>query len=262
MKNNLQFPTLRAEDIECRVQSVTPKGLILLLYKDARCDMRILDETVGKMGWQRGHESINGNLFCKVGIKDHETNEWIWKSDAGSPSNTEAEKGHASDSFKRACFNWGIGRELYTSPFIFIPIEKLENNELTTKKDKLTTTATFKPKVKEISYENGEIVKLIIENSKEKVIYSNYKKSKEKLTTNEPEQKEKSKVGKSIGQYVKIVTKDAERIESILFNKGYTAQEISKFIKYKFGCNLMDLTSDKYDEALIMAQRTIEKKAV
>jgi hypothetical protein len=92
--------------------------------------MNILDETVGASNWQREHYECKGNLFCRVGIcvetKKGEAifPEWVWKSDCGTESNTEAQKGEASDSFKRACFNWGIGRELYTSPFIWIPADK------------------------------------------------------------------------------------------------------------------------------------------
>lgn len=125
-----KFRDLRAEEIEVRVQSVKEKGIILLLYKDARVDMNILDETVGAERWQREHYECKGNLFCRVGIcvetkkGDSIFPEWVWKSDCGTESNTEAQKGEASDSFKRACFNWGIGRELYTSPFIFVSSEK------------------------------------------------------------------------------------------------------------------------------------------
>lgn len=114
------FRLLRADEIECRVQMVKENGFSLLLYKDARCDMNILDETVGAVNWQRKHSDHTGNLFCSVGIRNAESGEWTWKEDAGAPSNTEAQKGHASDSFKRACVNWGIGRELYTAPFIWI----------------------------------------------------------------------------------------------------------------------------------------------
>ena len=118
----MNFRDLTADEIECRVQSVKQNGLVLLLYKNARCDMNILDETVGAENWQREHYECKGNLFCRVGIWCN--NAWVWKSDCGVESNTEAQKGEASDSFKRACFNWGIGRELYTAPFIWIPASK------------------------------------------------------------------------------------------------------------------------------------------
>lgn len=117
------FRLLKADEIECRVSTINEKGLTLLLYKDARVDQNILDETVGPERWQRTHTVINDNLFCSVGIRFDSDNqhEWVWKQDVGVESNTEKEKGQASDAFKRACFNWGIGRELYTAPFIWIP---------------------------------------------------------------------------------------------------------------------------------------------
>lgn len=114
-----EFRLLKADEIEARVSHVTDKGVVILLYKDARCDMNILDETVGPMNWQRSHSRENAN--CTVSIWDVDKKMWISKEDTGTESNTEAEKGLASDSFKRACFNWGIGRELYTAPFCFFP---------------------------------------------------------------------------------------------------------------------------------------------
>ena len=114
----MKFRNLRADEIEVRVQSIKEKGVVLLLYKNARCDMNIFDETVGPENCQREHYECKGNLFCGVVILC--ANGWVCKSDCGAESNTEKEKGEASDSFKRACFNWGIGRELYTSPFIFV----------------------------------------------------------------------------------------------------------------------------------------------
>ena len=102
----MKFRPLRADEIEVRVQSIKEKGVILLLYKNARCDMNILDETVGAENWQREHYECKGNLFCRVGIRCADG--WIYKSDCGAESNTEKEKGEASDSFKRACVNWGM----------------------------------------------------------------------------------------------------------------------------------------------------------
>lgn len=151
----MNFRDLTADEIECRIQSVHKegKGLVLLLYKNARCDMNILDETVGAENWQRDHYECKGNLFCRVSIcvetKKGESvfPEWVWKSDCGVESNTEAQKGEASDSFKRACFNWGIGRELYTAPFIWIPADKC-------------TISNGK------CYDKFEVEKIIIENKK------------------------------------------------------------------------------------------------
>lgn len=125
------IPLLTAADIECRVQSVSRAktgrvGAVLLLYKDARVDMRILDQVFGPGNWQRTHEVINGNLFCNIDIWDPQKGAWVRKQDVGVESNTEKEKGQASDAFKRAGFNVGIGRELYTGPFIYV---ELADNE-------------------------------------------------------------------------------------------------------------------------------------
>lgn len=119
------FRLLRADEVEVRVGQISKSGssrqwYSLLLYKDARCDMSILDETLGSFGWQRDHKEIKGVVYCGVGIVNPVSGQLIWKWDAGSESNTEKEKGEASDSFKRACVNWGIGRELYTSPKMFV----------------------------------------------------------------------------------------------------------------------------------------------
>lgn len=113
-----KFRNLLANEIEVRVNQIKSKFFSLLLYKDARCDMNILDETVGSYNWKREHSRDNAN--CTVSLWDKEKQQWISKEDTGTESNTEKEKGLASDSFKRACFNWGIGRELYTSPTINI----------------------------------------------------------------------------------------------------------------------------------------------
>lgn len=114
----MEFRLLKANEIDCRIGTINENGLSLLLYKDARVDQNILDETVGNMNWQRHHSRDNAN--CTVAIWDAAKNQWIEKEDTGTESNTEKEKGLASDSFKRACVNWGIGRELYTAPFIWL----------------------------------------------------------------------------------------------------------------------------------------------
>lgn len=122
----MAFRDLTANEIEVRVSRITNAGVELLLYKDARCDMRILDETVGAENWQCEYYEHKNTLFCKVGIfTDYDRGPmWVWKSNAGAPSNMEAQKGEASDAFKRACFTWGIGRELYTAPRIFVYADK------------------------------------------------------------------------------------------------------------------------------------------
>lgn len=150
---------LSAQDIECRAQQVAKdfSWCSLLLYKNARVDMQILDETFGRFGWKRSHELINGRLYCTVSIYDDEKGQWVSKQDVGVESNTEAEKGQASDAFKRACFNVGIGRELYTAPKIFISLTKddVKNSRLSTRFD-----------VRAIEYTNNQISYLQIVDNK------------------------------------------------------------------------------------------------
>ena len=161
------FRKLRADEIECRIGSVGAKGFTMLLYKDARCDMNILDETFTPFGWQREHKEIKGVVYCGVGIHcappvangELSMNQWVWKWDAGAESYTEKEKGEASDSFKRACVNWGIGRELYTAPLIFIraKTEPVGNGyRLSDKRD------GYGYKVAQIEYKDGRISHLVI----------------------------------------------------------------------------------------------------
>ena len=160
----MEFRLLNAEEIEVRVAQVTEKGLSLLLYKDARVDQNILDETVGAMNWQRHHSRDNAN--CIVSIWDAEKGQWIEKEDTGTESNTEAEKGLASDSFKRACFNWGIGRELYTAPFIWVTADKC--NIFKNSKGKLTSNDKFV--VEKILYDDKrKIVAISIMNTSQKI---------------------------------------------------------------------------------------------
>ena len=175
-----KFRLLTADEIECRVAQIKASGLSLLLYKDARCDMNILDECVGMMNWQKRYSRDNRN--CEVGIYDSEKKEWIWKEDTGTESNTEQEKGLASDSFKRACFNWGVGRELYSAPFIWIGKEScnIEANG-----QRYVCSDRFK--VSSISYDDRERISYLrIINSKNgKTVYEwrNGKLSRSQLIT-------------------------------------------------------------------------------
>lgn len=158
---------LRADEIECRVSIINERGLALLLFKDARVDQKILDETFTPFGWRRTHQSIEGNLYCTVEVWDKEKSQWIAKQDVGTTSYSEKEKGQASDSFKRACFNWGIGRELYTAPFIWITAEAVKIQK---KDNKFVTSEKFS--VEAISYnKQREIIELVIVNGRGCKVY-------------------------------------------------------------------------------------------
>lgn len=161
----MKFRRLNADEVEVRVSQIRENGVYLLLYKDARVDQNMLDETVGAENWQRSHQLIGNNLYCTVSIYDEDKNAWISKQDVGTESNTEKEKGQASDSFKRACVNWGIGRELYTAPRI-----KVEPSDVNMTKDGRTYD---KFTVKEIGYDDsGNINVLQIYNeSKQKIVF-------------------------------------------------------------------------------------------
>ena len=165
----MKFRKLKANEIEARVATVNASGCSLLLYKDARVDQKLLDETLGVFGWKRSHQLIGDRLYCTVEVWDATKEQWISKQDVGTESYTEKEKGQASDSFKRACFNLGIGRELYSAPFIWVSsgICDIRNDN-----GRYTTKDRFE--VQDIGYdEEGDINKLTIINAKSNnVVYT------------------------------------------------------------------------------------------
>lgn len=221
VENKNSIRPLFASEIECRVGTMKSdgSGCSLLLYKDARVDMRILDEVFGEMNWKRHHDVVNGNLFCTLSIWDSEKKEWVSKQDVGTESNTEKEKGQASDAFKRAGFNWGIGRELYTGPFIWITLEKNEVYQGKTGSPALST----KFSVKEIGYnEQKEIVLLVIADNKGRIRYT-YGNTKEKVyTPNIPASNASGKVytGVEIDRAIKEMTsvKSRQELEKVWAN--------------------------------------------
>lgn len=205
-KSLQEIPLLTHLDIECRIQSVKQAksgavGAILLLYKDARVDMRILDQVYGSGNWQRTHEVINGNLFCNIDIWDAEKQCWVRKQDVGTESNTEKEKGQASDAFKRAGFNIGIGRELYTAPFIYVV---LYEDEYYTQGTSVKCAATVKFAVSHIGYnDRREITQLVVVDRRGNVRFDMLSKvttapqkntnRKESPTAKQPSQQQDSK---------------------------------------------------------------------
>lgn len=197
----MEIRTLNVDDVECRVAMVKgPEngkkgGCSLLLYKDARCDMRILDEVFGPMNWKREHRVIGDRLYCTISVWDNVKCQWISKEDVGTESYTEKEKGQASDSFKRAGFNWGIGRELYTAPFIWIP---LEDSEIVRRGQSLGVKPKFI--VRSIGYnDKREINKLIISDDKGRIRFE--------MKENEPEQDDKEALSKFVSATKKILVK-------------------------------------------------------
>lgn len=225
---------LKASEIECRVQSVkktkTSVGCILLLYKDARVDMKLLDETYGPKNWQRTHEVINGNLFCNIEIWDEEKKCWVKKQDVGTESNTEKEKGQASDSFKRAGFNWGIGRELYTAPFIWID---LKDGEYYERGDRIQLNPRTKFSVKSIGYnDDREIASLQITDNRGIVRYDWVSHMQD---------------------HQKLVSKSEVAVLEGLINKTETDKK--KFLDYYKVDKPESLTADQYKHAIAVLNK-------
>lgn len=163
---------LKANEIEVKVKQVKENGCVALLYKTARTDMDVLDEEFGQENWQCAYEEIKGNMYCKIGVWFENKAQWVWKQDCGIESREDGEgnekKGEASDAFKRAGFKWGIGRELYTAPFIWISSDVIQ---IKSYNGKYSTNEKFS--VSKIDYnENREIVMLEIVNGKGKTVFT------------------------------------------------------------------------------------------
>lgn len=238
---NLSFRTLGASEIEARIAQIKENGLTLLLYKDARCDMNILDEVVGPMGWKREHNMIGDRLYCTVSIQG-DNGEWVSKQDVGTESYTEKEKGQASDSFKRACFNWGIGRELYTAPFIWVSSKDCSIN-----KNGNSFKCFDKFKVKSISYdERRNISGLIIENTNTKRIAFAMGSSQKAASTTQTTSVTQN--SKKQGQR-EITEADVKALYELGNKVGKTPNGIVNTIKKDFGIvNPLDMTKSQYTE--------------
>lgn len=206
-KEQSRIRLLRADEIECRIGTVSEKGISLLLYKDARADMKILDEVFGSMNWQRKHEVIGGSLYCTVSVWDAGKEQWISKMDVGTESHTEKEKGQASDSFKRACVCLGIGRELYTAPFIWISSDKVRIEKR--QDGKFYTQDKFI--VSDISYneENRVITGLVIVNRDGNNVYE--LKARKSTVSDQPEVRGTGMPAEGLGEKAAAIRKELER---------------------------------------------------
>jgi len=249
--------------------------LSLLLYKDARVDQRILDETFGVFGWKRSHQSIDGNLYCTVEVYNKENGEWVSKQDVGTTGYAEKEKSQASDSFKRACFNWGIGRELYSAPFIWIPAAKAAIQK---KGDKYVSNERFT--VSAISFnDNREIISLEIMDSHGQIVYTlhqndssqktkqkedrvNRRSRKEEVSMQEPEPMEgdkgKPKPDSRDGQNVASnISKPQEIVLMAELNRtGVALEEVLK--RYEIS-SLGQMSPEIYSRAIAALKQTKPK---
>lgn len=223
------FRNLRADEIDCRAYIMPSEEAKILLYKDARCDQNILDETVGPMNWQRHHLRDNAN--CVVAIYDEKKNEWIEKEDTGTESSIEKGKGLASDSFKRACVNWGIGRELYTAPEIIIRPNQFDS-------DGRICFTHFA--VSEIDYENGVISYLVIVNSDTGEEAFCFKKG----------EKPKSPVAKKIS--------DKDLVKALLIKTGTKEGDFFEYFKVS---SVNEMTDKQIEKGIEMLQKKANKGA-
>lgn len=238
---------LTAAEIECRIATVNEKGLSLLLFKDARVDQKILDETYTPFGWRRSHQSIDGNLYCTVEVWDESKKQWVGKQDVGTMSYSEKEKGQASDSFKRACFNWGIGRELYTAPFIWVPATMAK---VYAKGDRYVSNEHFS--VKAISYnENREIASLEIVDSKGQSVFSMQQSRKNRQMQNQSQGQNKNQ------DRSKGISKASEVVLMAELNRTGVALET---VLERYGLtDISQMTPDICGKAVAALKRTESK---
>lgn len=226
---------LRADEIECRVGTISEKGLSLLLYKDARVDQNLLDECYGTLGWQRKHERIGESIYCTVSVKN-ENGEWVSKQDVGTESYSDAVKGAASDSFKRACFNFGIGRELYTAPFIWISADKAD---IRNDGKRYVTKEHFS--VSSITYgENKVITGLEIVNKRGGIVYTYNSGTKEE------------KVEQT------LTAQQKKRLRNEMMRTGVTENEIKERYKVE---NLIYMPKEIYAKMMSALEKTKDMAA-
>lgn len=204
---------LRASEINVKpAQVIERRGKVyamLLLYKDSRCDMTRMDEEYGPLNWKRTHRLIGENLYCSVAVYDSKIGHWIEKEDVGTKSDYEEQKGEASDAFKRACTNWGIGRELYTAPSVYV--ELLDSEFYMGRDQKARMTSSTKFHVSSIGYgDDRNINALVISDSDGKERYTYQVKSNRKTGLDRKEAMEVVARIKEMGfeKYTKIALSD------------------------------------------------------
>jgi hypothetical protein len=237
-KGSQPIRLLRADEMECRVSIINEKCLSLLLFKDARVDQKILDEAFMPFGWKRSHQSIDGNLYCTVEVWDGQKGQWIGKQDVGTVSYSEKEKGQASDSFKRACFNWGVGRELYTAPFIWVP-----EGAASIRKEGERYVTNDRFTVQYISYnEKREISGLRIVNGRGHLVYEFKEKPGQQPVTKQ--------------QF--ITEKQMETLEKELTRTGVSMETVLERYALK---TPEEMTAEVYAKALRSLKKTKAKEA-
>jgi len=154
---------MKGNDIQVMVKMVHKnKSALCLLYKDARYDQDALDKKYGQMNWQNEYRMVGDILICSISVWDKEKGLWVTKENAGNETQVGEDKGYASDAFKRAATNWGIGRELYRSPDVWINLSDNEIGSYKNKQGKEVLTCKQKFYVQNITFKNGSVNSLVI----------------------------------------------------------------------------------------------------
>ncbi len=249
-----KFRLLKADEIEVKIKQVTEKGAVALIYKTSRVDMDILDETVGAENWQSEYSEIKGNLYCGIGIRD-DVSGWVWKSDCGIESRSDGEgnekKGEASDAFKRAGVQWGIGRELYTAPFIFLNLPTTENQN---GKGYKLKNPFAKFDVSEIGYDDGgRITKLVIVDENKKTVYSYPKKSGQTSGPGRTETPKNGEVPFDLGEDYKIKPSEWMKI-------GYNYETLNEVSRRNMGKDLDDLSKSECNKMREWIEKVYQKR--
>lgn len=227
---------LTAKDVELRTAQIKKTNygvyITLLVYKDARVDMKMLDKMFGPLGWQRHHREVNGHLYCTISVYDKENDCWIEREDVGTPSNTEEVKGESSDSFKRAGFNFGIGRELYDAPNIRFKLNEGEYSD----NGKITSYAKFRVAEMEYDADKGEFVKFTVVDSNGNVRFSNGKGVNTPSRTQKQAVQQEKQQAQAISQVEakNAHTEHVEPTEWVKDYKGYTCVYIPALKEWKY----------------------------
>lgn len=216
---NLNFRTLRADEIELRPSHIKDGKTYLVPYIDSRAVVSLLNEIVGNLNWQSKFYSVNGQMIGEIGIYDEERGIWVWKGDTGSESNIEAGKGLISDVYKRALARWGV-TELYTSPRIQIPDDGHGNSGY---------------KVSEIQYnQQREICGLVIVNRFGKEVYRMNQEKQKSTVSNQPVAvaQQPSVSAKEPSEKERKIKTLRDAANSIYNKEGTNQAELKKFVEY------------------------------
>lgn len=243
---------LKADEIECKVSTINAKGCSLLLYKTARTDMDLLDEVYGAMNWECEYKEIKGNMYCGISVYNEKADKWVTKWDCGVESAFgDKEKGEASDAFKRAGFKWGIGRELYTAPFIWINVN---NFTLDQSKGKPATYDKFA--VKSIGYnENREICSLTIVNlNTNKVVFE--------LGKCEPQKKAIERTNADVEVSGTTAENIIKMINGYALIKNGDAKELEKHYLKKCKVDTLSELTEEQGQAIVMELKKILDRRV